>query len=259
MRVASIAMLACAAAAAQAEDRPAAVPYRPSVSVPAQLSAPGWLELEIGGLQAVDRHPDADPRQRASLPYALKLAFTEDWGIRVTGEGLVRQVAADGTATAGGGETELVIKRRFGIDDQQALGLELGGNYPTARHGLALGSGKPDYSLTGIWSRDYGKRFHSDFNIAGTRRGGFGEGQGRVQWLSAWDLSYQVDERWTATTELSGTRQRGVASTAQILAALAFAPRKYLVFDGGFAHALNRATPTWQFFAGATVVLGRAY
>src|SRR5262249_55246135 len=68
------------AGGAGAEDAPAVTPYRPSVSTPAALSAPGWLEVEAG-LQA-DRDRAADAR-RTSLPYTLKLAMTPDWGIRI--------------------------------------------------------------------------------------------------------------------------------------------------------------------------------
>ena len=34
--------------AQSAEDQPSVTPYRPSVSTPAILSAPGWIELEAG-------------------------------------------------------------------------------------------------------------------------------------------------------------------------------------------------------------------
>lgn len=33
---------------ALADEAPAATPYRPTVSNPAELSAPGWLEVEAG-------------------------------------------------------------------------------------------------------------------------------------------------------------------------------------------------------------------
>lgn len=35
--------------AAIAADEPSAAPYRPTVSTPANLSEPGWLELEAVG------------------------------------------------------------------------------------------------------------------------------------------------------------------------------------------------------------------
>jgi len=42
-------MLITSSLAAQAEDStPTATPYRPTVSNPATLSEPGWLEMELG-------------------------------------------------------------------------------------------------------------------------------------------------------------------------------------------------------------------
>src|SRR5262249_54027041 len=75
---------ACASAQAQAvqDEEPSVVPYRPSVSTPAALSAPGYLEIEAGGLQ--ERGSGA--ARTDSVPYSLKLAFTPDWGVRVTGD-----------------------------------------------------------------------------------------------------------------------------------------------------------------------------
>src|SRR5262252_7277339 len=77
------------AGAARADDPndPQVVPYRPTVSTPAQLSAPGWLELEAGGLVA---NGPAASASRATLPYTLKLAFTPDWGVRIGGDAWVR-------------------------------------------------------------------------------------------------------------------------------------------------------------------------
>ena len=62
-----------------AEDPPSVTPYRPSVSTPAALSAPGWMEVEAG----VQINRGNAPARRDSLPYTLKLAFTPDWGIQI--------------------------------------------------------------------------------------------------------------------------------------------------------------------------------
>ena len=50
--------------AAVAVDAPSVTPYRPSVSTPAALSAPGWLEVEAGVL----RSRSDDPARRDSVP-----------------------------------------------------------------------------------------------------------------------------------------------------------------------------------------------
>src|SRR6476660_6387091 len=87
-------------ALAASDDELSVTPYRPSVSTPAALSAPGWLEVEAG----VQRSRADDPQRRDTLPYTLKLAFTPDWGIRIGGDAIVRQLNADGSRVSGAGD-----------------------------------------------------------------------------------------------------------------------------------------------------------
>ena len=240
------------------EAKPEAVPNRPTVSTSASLSAPGWFEGEFGGLYARDRHPDADPIRRASFPYSLKLAFSEEWGARIDGGALVRQTANDGTRNSGFGDTSFVLKRRFAIDTSSAFGLEGIVTAPTAKQGLGTGSGKTEYSVNAIYSADLGD-WHTDVNLLSTRVGAIGQGEGRWQTQGALALSRRLDDRWGVAGEVSGTHQRGANATAQVLGAFTYAIRRSEVVDFGVARGLNRATPTWQAFAGITVVLGRAW
>ena len=257
--VATLASLLIEASARADDDRPEAVPYRPTVSTPAQLSAPGWLEVELGGLRADDPHPDADPRRRSSVPYALKLAWSDDWGIRLQGDAFVRQTSGDGHVAAGVGDTAIVLKRRLALDEASAFGLEAGVDLPTAPHRIGTGSGQTDYSLDGIFSSDFATGWHTDVNAVGTRLGAVAPHAGRLQALGAWDVSRGFADRWTAAVELSGTHERRAPGTAQALGALSYAARRDIVLDFGCAHALNRATPNWQFFGGATVVVGKLF
>jgi len=121
-------LLALIAGAARADDAddPAVVPYRPSVSTPAQLSAPGWLELEAGGLRA--RGPAVD-ESRTTLPCTLKLALTPDWGVRVSADAAVREEERTGV-TSHGGDTAVVLKRRFAVDDATAWGSRWAKSFP---------------------------------------------------------------------------------------------------------------------------------
>ena len=252
-----IALLAASATqAADDVERPDAVPYRPTVSTPATLSAPGWLEGEFGGLLIRDRHADDGIDRRISVPYTLKYAFTDDWGVRLGGETFAHVRNQDGTTDSGFGDTTLVLKRRFAIDQASAFGLELGAAFATAKPVLQVGSGKTDWSVNGIYSVDLGA-WHADVNLIDTRLGARVAGQSRSQALGAFAVSRPVSDRWTAEAEMSATRQHGVSSTAQVLAAMSLELRRDLVVDFGAAHGLNRASPTWQAFAGVTVVLGR--
>ena len=238
--------------AAEPAEGPAVTPYRPSVSTPAALSAPGWLELEVGGLHA----HDGSSARRDSLPYTLKLAFSEDWGVRLGGEGWVRQRDEAGKRLSGGGDTNIVLKRRFGIDDTAAFGLEAGATLPTARTGL--GTGKSDYSVNGIYSADLG-RYHTDLNLVTTRAGQVDPGVSRTQLLWAASLSTPLSDRWGVVGELSGTRQRGTDHTAQFLAAASYSVSRSLVLDAGLSRSLRSGAPAWTGFAGLTVLLGRLF
>jgi hypothetical protein len=240
------------AALAADEERPDATPYRPTVSTPAALSAPHWLEGEIGGLYVHDRSAD-DPTRRSSVPYSLKYAFSDDWGVRVQGEGLVH-VKADDARETGFGDTQIVLKRRFAWNDTSAFGLEAGAGFPTARPALQAGSGKPDYSLNGIYSVDLAG-FHADANLVGTRLGGHEEGVSRWQKLGALAVSHPLTDRWQLAGELSALRQIGAATQAQVLGAVSYALRRDIVLDAGAARGLNHASPSWQGFAGMTIVL----
>jgi len=243
--------LACACSAQAADDGgPAVVPYRPSVSTPAQLSAPGYLELEAGGLRASD-----SGASRTSLPYTLKLAFTPDWGIRIGGDAWVRD-RAFGLSDSGVGDTAVVLKHRFAVSDATAWGLELGETFPTAKS--SIGAGHAATTVNGIFSSDFAPAWHTDINLNLTRLGGSDQPS---PWLTGWAAAFSrtLTDTWGAVGELSGTHQSGAANTAQFLAAVSWNQSPAAVFDFGFARGLNDATPRWQVFGGVTVRLGKVF
>jgi hypothetical protein len=253
--LAAAAIAACAPVATMAaDDEPSAVPYRPSVSTPAALSAPGWLEVEAGVLH---EHDGADAR-RDSMPVTLKLAFTPDWGVRIGADAWAR-VRDDATHASGYGDTSVVVKRRFAIDDASAFGLEANATLPTARHGVGSGSGKADYGLNAIYSADFAGSWHTDINVAPTRLGAFDAGTSRTQWLGAASLSKSLDDRWGVVGELSGTHQRGADNTSQLLVAASYNVSKRLVLDAGAARSLRAGAPTWSAFTGFTWLAGRLF
>ncbi|MDB5873273.1 MAG: hypothetical protein JWQ07_2715 [Ramlibacter sp.] len=241
------------ASPARADDSlPAVVPYRPSVSTPATLSAPGWLEVEAG----VQRSRD-DGSRRDSLPYTLKLAFTPDWGIRIGGDAAVHEVDATGSSRSGFGDTSIVIKRRFAISDASAFGLEGSAKFATARNGL--GSGHNDYGVNGIYSSDFAPDWHLDVNLNATRMGDRGAGLSNMQTGWAFAVSRTVSGKWGIGGELSGTHRGGSASTSQVLAAASYTASPQLVFDAGVARGLTRASGTWTFMAGLTFLAARLF
>ena len=90
------ALLLTALSAQADEDKPAATPYRPSVSTPAQLSAPGWLEVEGGVWRQL-----GNEARRDSVPWTAKLAFSDDWAsASAVRRGFVKPTSSDKRSAA---------------------------------------------------------------------------------------------------------------------------------------------------------------
>jgi len=247
----AILMLALAAPAPAAEE-PSATPYRPTVSNPAELSAPGWLEFEAGGL----RQKGGELKRRDSIPYLAKVAFSEDWGVLLGGEARVEQIDRARDRMTGIGDTQLLLKRRIAVNNESAFGFEAGLKVPTAKRGI--GSDHTDYILNGIYSHDVGS-YHLDVNLGLTRLGTSDPGDSRTQTGWAVAISRELTDRWTLAAELAGTTRRGASDPAQFLVAAGYAVSKRVVLDAGVAFGLNDASPDWQFFAGITMLLGRLW
>lgn len=241
----------CAVMATSHAQDDAVLPYRPSVSSPAQLPTPGQLEFETGVLST----KSSDSR-RGSVPYTFKLAFNQEWGVLLGGEGYVSDREDGSPRQRGIGDTTLVLKRAFLIDDATALGLELGAKAPTAKD--TIGSGKSDYSINGILSRDFGD-VHLDANLNATRLGAYDAGTGRTQ--AGWSTSFStpVSEKWGVTGEVSGMHRDHLQNTGQLLAAAAYSPSKRLVFDFGVARGLTSASQDWSLFGGVTLPLAKLW
>jgi hypothetical protein len=247
----AIVLIASFALPVLAADDDGVTPYRPSVSTPAQLPKPGQLEFELGGLSA-----KTGAARRDSMPYLFKLAFSKEWGVLLGGDAYVSARDDTGNRVRGLGDTTLVLKRAFEVDDATAFGLELGVKLPTAKD--IIGSGKTDSILNGIFSKDFGK-LHMDTNLNFTRQGAVDAGTGRVQ--TGWSASFSIPlaEKWGATAELSGTRRSGVPNTAQLLTAATYNVSKTLVLDFGVARGLTGASQDWSFFAGAVFPIARLW
>ena len=252
--VVSTCLLLVPFSASAAEDEPAATPYRPSVAGGATMSRPGWLDLEFGAQRLGGKRTD----RRDSLPYLLKLAISENWGVLLGGEAQIRLAPAGGNVVRGVGDTVATLKYRLPYEaEDQAFGIEASVKRPTAKD--SLGSGKTDYGLKGIYSADLDSGFHLDVNLGVSRLGAYDATQGRT--LTAWAaaMAHPVGDAWSLVVDLSGTRQRGSASTSQLLGAASYSLSKRVVFDAGMAFGLNNASPKWTAFTGVTVLLGQIF
>lgn len=233
-------------------DEPQATPYRPTVSNPADLPAPGWLEAEFGGLRVLGQ----DRSRSDSVPWLVKYAFDADHGLLLGGNAYVSERAPGDMAAHGVGDTTVEWKQRFAVDDKMAFGIEAGVTVPTAH--ADLGNGKPVWLVNGIVSRDIGAA-HLDVNLGEAHYANHDVG------VSAWQQSFAAAVSWPfgpdfgGAVELSGTHQAGVPTQSQALAALNYNLSPRVVFDAGVARGLSHNAHDRSVFAGATVLLGRLH
>jgi hypothetical protein len=246
----ALAMESIQRAGAQSDDVPPVLPYRPTTADPAQLPAPGWPELEAGGLRA--HGPDS--ARATTTPVMFKLAFDPNWGIIISGDGYVDQTDANDNTVQGAGDVSLTLKHRFPVDDVQAFGVELTSRLPTAR--TPIGTGKTDWTVNGIYSRDLGD-FHADVNVNATRLGVVDAGTQRLQGGWAVSVSHPITANTGVTGELSGVAQHGTTPANQALFALNWNAAKRLVFDVEGIWGISRSAPTLQFGAGVTIGFNR--
>jgi hypothetical protein len=235
---------------ALAEDEaPMVTPYRPTVSNPAQLSHPGWLEVESG----FNRSLNNDKSSRNNLPYTLKYALSWDFGIMVGGDAHVSQSEPP---LSGVGDTLFLIKQRKVLSDSSALGVEYGMKSATAKEGL--GSGKTDYIVNGIYSTDVSG--HTiDLNLGMYQLGGMPSNEGQQQFTWATTLSRPVGQSWTLAAELSGSARQGTAPLNQYLLAASYAMNRRVVWDVGFARGISSDTPQWGLFFGVAFLAGKVF
>ncbi len=238
------------ALAVEDAGEPSVTPYRPTVSNPADLSAPGWLEGEFGGLRTWNQDHSRDD----SVPFLLKYSFDENYGLLLGGNAYLRSQAAGGSAQSGFGDTLLEWKQRLAVAEHAAFAIEAGVLAPTAGHDLGVGT--PAWVVNGIFSTDLGA-WHLDLNAGGQYF--TSHPAGASAWQSAWAaaVSTAIADKWGAAFELSGTHQRGTATQSQALLAFTCNVSNRLVLDAGGAYGLAHEAHDRSVFAGATVLIGR--
>ena len=112
------------------------------------------------------------------------------------------------------------------------------------------------FRSNGIFSTDLGDA-HLDLNLGGTR---FTQYPTRASpWQSAWAaaLSHPLNEAFGAAIELSGTAQRAVDHSHQLLGAISYNASRRIVFDMGVAYGLDRAAHDRSLFCGGVFLLGK--
>jgi hypothetical protein len=191
-----------------------ATPYRPTVSNPADLPAPGYVEVELGAARTRDR---TDRSRTTSMPALFKFAFTEDIGVLLGGDAHVARREADGTALRGEGDSAAALKLRHELTSTSAFGVELGARFATARTGL--GEPGTDYSANGVYSVQFGT-INMDLNVSGTHVGRINPREGRYRLGGALALGTPIAGPFGFAMEVSGAGRRGTTGNGEALAAV---------------------------------------
>ncbi|TAN51234.1 MAG: transporter [Methylococcaceae bacterium] len=246
-------LLASLASPAWPDDEPEATPYRPTVSNPAQLSTPGYFEMELGWERI---QGGSDNRRKTGLPALLKYAFTEDIGIMVGSTLHNDQTGYDGYRVTGAGDTSLVLKQKWDMSETTALGLELSAMVPSAKPGI--GDGKTNYTANGIYSMDIAGNA-IDINVGLTSLGAISPGESRYLWAWQAAIDHPLTERWGVALEFSGTARDEAHPTTQILVSSSYQVHRRVVLDAGMSRGMTHASQDWSAFAGITVLVGKAW
>lgn len=254
----SVAVHAQQDAKADQNTLPSINPYRPSVTDPASLTAPGYLEMEIGGQ---DAHGGQAAHRQFLVPVVLKLTDkSERLEYHIFANAYGTQKAEDGTSVSGIGDVVpgvqyLLVKQTPHTYD---LAARLEYKIPTAKAGL--GTGKTDYDLLMLASKDYSPSVHGDYNLA-VYQLGKASGQGfATQYLASAAFAFKLTDKLNLQDELygySGSSESGtIVST---LHALGYQPSRTLAYDVGIDIGLTHAAPKYTILFGSTFFLGKLF
>lgn len=225
-------------------------PYRPTVTNSAALSAPGWLELETGLITQDNK----DGSKQQALVYLSKYSITPDFGVLIGGDAYASQTDANANRVSGVGDTTFLLKHRFVMNDDAALGCEYGFKAATAATGL--GSGKRDLVLNGIYSRNI--RGHSlDVNMNVTKLGDALANESAYEYGWSGTVFRPIDDKWGVMVELSGSMRNGFIPQNQWLVASSYALSNKVVLDAGLSAGINTASHRVALFGGVSMLLGK--
>ncbi len=237
---------------------PAVNPGRPTVTDPASLTAPGWLEAEWGTSKNLDRD------RTLMTPLLLKLtARNGRVQYRLENDGYVRQ----GDGTEGIGDTNVALQylftsqERSGYDTSGRIALKI----PTAP--ASIGTRKVDYGLLLLASRDFAlypdksPRVHGDFNLglsSLTRQAAPGTD---TQFLVSASFTFPFKgTRWAYTNELVYFSPiQGQRAEVTTMHGLAYAAHRYAVYDIALQWQLHGDGAVFQVLAGATFFFSKLF
>lgn len=240
------------------DDKPTVNPYRPTVTDPASLTFPGFLEMEVGGAPS---HGGEQARRAFSTPIVLKLtAPSKRLEYHVFLGGYSQQTSPDGAHLSGRGDVTPGLQYLLLAQSPHTYDIAARVEYkiPTAKQGI--GTGKTDYDLLLLASKDYNKTLHGDFNL-GVYQQGRMSGQGfATQYLASGVLNTKLSKTLTLQDELYGYSGNSEGGTiVSTLHAIGYQPSRVLAFDAGVDIGISHAAPRYTLLFGSTFFVGHLF
>lgn len=243
-------------AAAQADDKnpPAVNAGRPTITDPAGLTAPGWLEAEFGVFKNLDRD------RNLGTPLLLKLTSkNRRMQYRLENDGYIRlgDTRADGI-----GDTNLALQYLFATQEKNKWDISGRVNLklPTARPAIG-GTKKADFSTLFLASKDFTPQLHVDFN-AGLASMTRVEAPGAdVQlFLSASLTTPFRGNRWAYTNEICYFSPiQGQRAAVTTMHGFTYAVHRYDAYDIAVQWQLQGDGAVFQVLFGRTFFFGRLF
>ncbi len=239
-------------------ELPTVNPYRPTVTDPASLTFPGYLEMEIGGAAG---HGGEQSRRAFSTPIVLKLTDrAKRLECHVLLGGYSEQTASDSTHLSGRGDITPGLQYLIVAQSPHTYDLAARIEYkiPTANQGL--GTGKTDYDLLLLASKDYNKTLHGDYNLGVYQQGRLSGRGFATQYLASGVLNTKLSPTLTLQDELYGFSGNSEGGTiVSTLHAIGYQPSRVLAFDAGVDIGLSHAAPRYTLLFGSTFFVGRLF
>jgi hypothetical protein len=255
--------------AATPPDPPAADPARPTVTNPAHIPPPGYLQFEQGFVQAID---SPGLKQQFSIVQTTKLSLFHHFMVQAADQPIAHSTITPGVTSIDTGDTILGAQVLFTDKEEGkskiptvALAFNRRVHSGTSPD-LDVGSFSQGLTLLASGTIHL---FHYDTNfIVNEQLGSSGPGPiiRRAQYGQTLSISRQLTEKASLTGELWHFTQPLVSSTRDgspsprsnavgLVFAGGYAIRPNLVLDAGFDHGLTSTSTNWQAFAGFTYLL----
>ena len=235
------------------KNPPAVNAGRPTVTDPASLTAPGWLESEFGFAKGLDRD------RNFSTPFLMKLTSkNERFQYRLSFDGYLKP----GEGKDGFGDTYLGFQYLFAKQEKSRFDISgrLTFKFPTAPASIG-GTKKVDFNLLLLASRDFSPKVHGDFNlgVSSLSRSDAPGTDTQVQATASFTFPLKGG-RWQYTNELVyNSPISGGRASLTTMHGFTYAVHRYDVYDVAVQWGLQGDGANFQVLFGKTFFLGKLF